>query len=92
MAYSYKVVRPFIDKEDGKEYKVGDEFPTDITNERVEQLFHKQNVYNEQYIALDVDAKATKAELLEIAEKHNVDVSQDDTNISMSHFWFKTTI
>lgn len=79
MAYSYKVVRPFIDKEDGKEYKVGDAFPTDITNERVEQLFHKQNVYNEQYIALDVDAKATKAELLEAAEKHNVDVSQDDT-------------
>jgi len=79
MAYSYNVVRPFIDKEDGKEYKVGDAFPTDITNERVEQLFHKQNVYNEQYIALDVDAKATKAELLEIAEKHNVDVSQDDT-------------
>ena len=79
MAYSYKVVRPFIDKEDGKEYKVGDDFPTDITNERVEQLFHKQNVYNEQYIALDVDAKATKAELLEIAEKHGVDVSKDDT-------------
>ena len=46
MAYSYKVVRPFIDKEDGKEYKLGDPFPTDITNERIEQLFHKQNVYN----------------------------------------------
>lgn len=41
---------------------------TDITNERIEQLFHKQNVYNEQYIALDVDSKATKAELLEVAE------------------------
>lgn len=79
MAYSYKVVRDFINKEDQKEYKVGDEFPTDITNERVEQLFHKQNVYNEQYIALDVDAKATKAELLEIAEKHGVEVSKDDT-------------
>ena len=35
MAYSYKVVRPFVDKEDGKEYKVGDEFPIDITNERL---------------------------------------------------------
>lgn len=79
MAYSYKVVRTFIDKESGKVYKVGDEFPTDITSERIEQLFHKQNVYNEQYIALDVDAKATKAELLEIAEKHGVDVSKDDT-------------
>lgn len=79
MTYSYKVVRPFVDKEDGKEYKVGDAFPTDITSERIEQLFHKQNVYNEQYIALDVDAKATKAELLEIAEKHGVDVSKDDT-------------
>lgn len=79
MAYSYKVVRDFINKEDQKEYKAGDEFPTDITNERIEQLFHKQNVYNEQYIALDVDSKATKAELLEVAEKHNVDVSKDDT-------------
>ena len=79
MAYSYKVVRTFIDKESGKVYKAGDEFPTDITNERIEQLFHKQNVYNEQYIALDVDAKATKAELLEVAEKHGVEVSKDDT-------------
>ena len=79
MSYSYKVVRDFINKEDQKEYKVGDEFPTDITNERIEQLFHKQNVYNEQYIALDVDSKATKAELLEVAEKHSVDVSKDDT-------------
>ena len=79
MTYSYKVVRTFIDKESGKEYKAGDEFPTDITNERIEQLFHKQNVYNEQYIALDVDSKATKAELLEVAEKHSVDVSKDDT-------------
>ena len=79
MAYSYKVVRDFINKEDQKEYKVGDEFPTDITSKRIDELFHKQNVYNKQYIALDVDAKATKAELLEIAEKHNVDVSKDDT-------------
>ena len=79
MAYSYKVVRTFIDKESGKVYKARDEFPTDITNERIEQLFHKQNVYNEQYIALDVDAKATKAELLEVADKHGVDVSKDDT-------------
>ena len=79
MTYSYKVVRTFIDKESGKVYKAGDEFPTDITNERIEQLFHKQNVYNEQYIALDVDSKATKAELLEVAEKHSVDVSKDDT-------------
>lgn len=79
MTYSYKVVRTFIDKESGKVYKAGDEFSTDITNERIEQLFHKQNVYNEQYIALDVDSKATKAELLEVAEKHSVDVSKDDT-------------
>ena len=79
MDYSYKVVRDFINKEDQKEYKVVDEFPTDITYKRIDELFHKQNVYNKQYIALDVDAKATKAELLEIAKKHNVDVSQDDT-------------
>ena len=26
MTYSYKVVRPFVDKEDGKEYKLGNEF------------------------------------------------------------------
>ena len=35
MTYSYKVVRPFVDKEDGKEYKLGNEFPTDITSEPV---------------------------------------------------------
>ena len=87
MTYSYKVVRPFVDKEDGKEYKLGHEFPTDITSERIEQLFHKQNVYNEQYIALDVDAKATKAELLEIAEKHGVDVSKDDTKAVIIKRW-----
>ena len=33
----------------------------------------------DRYIALDVDSKATKAELLEVAEKHSVDVSKDDT-------------
>ena len=38
MAYSYKVVRDFINKEDQKEYKVGDEFPTDITSKRIDEL------------------------------------------------------
>ena len=38
MAYSYEVVRPFVDAEDNKPYEVGDIYPTDITDERITQL------------------------------------------------------
>ena len=40
MAYSYEVVRPFVDAEDNKPYEVGDIYPTDITDERITQLLH----------------------------------------------------
>ena len=67
MAYSYEVVRPFVDAEDNKPYVVGDIYPTDITDERITQL-HADNKFNKQYIKLVVDDKNTKAELIEIAQ------------------------
>lgn len=79
MAYSLKVIREFIDKHDNKKYEVGDQFPTDISKKRINELFHKQNEFKEQYIALDVDSKSTKAELLEIAKDFDLEVSEHDT-------------
>ena len=79
MAYSYEVVRPFVDAEDNKPYEVGDIYPTDITNERITQLLHADNKYNQKYIKLVVDSKNTKAELIEIADKHGIEVSESDT-------------
>ena len=79
MAYSYEVVRPFVDAEDNKPYEVGDIYPTDITNERITQLLHADNKYNQKYIKLVVDDKNTKAELIEIADKHGIEVSENGT-------------
>ena len=79
MAYSYEVVRPFVDAEDNKPYVVNDIYPTDITDERITQLLHADNKYNKQYIKLVVDSKNTKAELIEIAHKHGIEVSENDT-------------
>ncbi|EGS38222.1 hypothetical protein SEVCU116_0373 [Staphylococcus capitis VCU116] len=79
MAYSYEVVRPFVDAEDNKSYEVGKPYPTDITDERITQLLHADNKYNKQYIKLVVDDKNTKAELIEIAQKHGIEVSEKDT-------------
>ena len=79
MAYSLKVVRKFIDKHDNKKYEVGDQFPKDISKKRINELFHKQNKFKEQYIALDVDSKSTKAELLDVAKTHGIEVSEHDT-------------
>ncbi|WP_270671378.1 hypothetical protein [Staphylococcus hominis] len=79
MAYSYEVVRPFVDAEDNKPYVVNDIYPTDITDERITQLLHGDNKYNKQYIKLVVDSKNTKAELIEIARKHGIEVSENDT-------------
>ena len=79
MAYSYEVVRPLVDAEDNKPYEVGDIYPTDITNERITQLLHADNKYNQQYIKLVADDKSTKAELIEIADKHGIEVSKIDT-------------
>ncbi|MCH4520182.1 hypothetical protein [Staphylococcus haemolyticus] len=79
MTYSYEVVRPFVDAEDKKPYEVGDIYPTDITDERINQLLHADNKYNQQYIKLVVNDKNTKAELIEIADKHGIEVSEKDT-------------
>lgn len=79
MAYSYEVVRPFVDADSKKPYEVGDIYPTDITDERIIQLLHADNKFNKQYIKLVVDDKNTKAELIEIAQKHGIEVSEKDT-------------
>ena len=79
MAYSYEVVRPFVDAHSKKSYIVGKPYPTDITDERITQLLHADNKYNKQYIKLVVDSKNTKAELIEIAHKHGIKVSESDT-------------
>lgn len=79
MAYSYEVVRPFVDADSKKSYIVGKPYPADITDERITQLLHADNKYNKQYIKLVVDSKNTKAELIEIARKHGIDVSENDT-------------
>ena len=79
MAYSYEVVRPFVDAEDNKSYEVGKPYPTDITDERITQLLHADNKINKQYIKLVVEDKNTKAELIEIAQKHGIEVSEKDT-------------
>ncbi|MCT2015169.1 hypothetical protein M3D50_11765 [Staphylococcus capitis] len=79
MAYSYEVVRPFVDADSKKPYEVGDIYPTDITDERIMQLLHADNKFNKQYIKLVVDDKNTKAELIEIAQKHGIEVSEKDT-------------
>ncbi|WP_338499859.1 hypothetical protein [Staphylococcus capitis] len=79
MTYSYEVVRPFVDADSKKPYEVGDIYPTDITDERITQLLHADNKFNKQYIKLVVDDKNTKAELIEIAQKHGIEVSEKDT-------------
>ncbi|MGX0910167.1 hypothetical protein [Staphylococcus caprae] len=79
MAYSYEVVRPFVDADSKKPYEVGDIYPTDITDERITQLLHADNKFHKQYIKLVVDDKNTKAELIEIAQKHGIEVSEKDT-------------
>lgn len=79
MAYSYEVVRPFVDADSKKSYIVGKPYPTDITDERITQLLHADNKYNKQYIKLVVDGKNTKAELIEIADKHGIEVSENGT-------------
>ncbi|WP_367122790.1 hypothetical protein V6D01_08830 [Staphylococcus capitis subsp. urealyticus] len=79
MAYSYEVVRPFVDADSKKPYEVGDIYPTDITDERITQLLHADNKFNKQYIKLVVDDKNTKAELIEIAQKHGIELSEKDT-------------
>ena len=42
-------------------------------------MLHADNKFNKQYIKLVVDDKNTKAELIEIAQKHGIEVSEKDT-------------
>ena len=77
MEFRYKVVRPFKDKHTGKYYTVGDTYECSL--KRFKELFFKDNAYNEQYLNVDVPNNAKKADLLEIAEAHNIKVSEDNT-------------
>lgn len=77
MDYQYKVIRPFKDKHTGKYYTVGDTYECSL--KRFKELFFKDNAYNEQYLNVDVPNNAKKAELLDIAEAHNIKVSADNT-------------
>ncbi|WP_441001679.1 hypothetical protein RGR08_11380 [Staphylococcus epidermidis] len=78
MTYSYEVVREFADANTQKKYIVGSDYPTDISSERINQLLHKENKYNQQYIKLVVDDKNTKEDLIDIANKHNIQISEKD--------------
>lgn len=77
MKVQYKVVRPFIDKDTKKRYAIGDIYECSL--ERFKELFFKDNAHNEQYISVDVTDNAKKADLLEVAEAHNIKVSDDNT-------------
>lgn len=77
MEFRYKVVRPFIDKDSKKRYEIGDTYECSVG--RFKSLFFKDNAYNEQYIVLDVLKNAKKADLLKIAEAHNIKVTEDNT-------------
>lgn len=78
MTYSYEVVREFTDANTQEKYIVGSDYPTDISSERINQLLHKENKYNQQYIQLVVDDKNTKEDLIDIANKHNIQISEKD--------------
>lgn len=75
---AYKVIKAFTDKDTGKSYKIGDAIE-ELDSVRFEVLFHKQNDYNERFISIDVDEEMTKAELLDIAEYHGIEVAKKAT-------------
>lgn len=83
MKYAYKVVREFTDKESGKKYVVGADYPANISKARVKTLLHKDNQYKEQYIAIVLDNDLTKAELIEVANDNNIEVSEKDTKANI---------
>lgn len=77
---TYEVVRNFNDKHTGTTYKVGDTYPTDQMNgKRFDELFNERNKYNEKYIKIAASDDLTKAELIQIAEDHNIEVNKKDT-------------
>ncbi|MDU0479922.1 hypothetical protein [Staphylococcus chromogenes] len=75
---AYKVIQAFKDKDTGKSYEVGDSIEH-LSPLRFEVLFHKQNEYNERFIAIDVDEEMTKAELFDIAEYHGIEFGKKAT-------------
>lgn len=83
MKYSYKVIREFTDKESGKKYVVGEDYPENISKTRVKALLHKDNQYKQQYIALELNDDLTKADLIEIANDNNIEVSEKDTKANI---------
>lgn len=51
----YIVVEPFLDRKDGKEYKVGDVYTGSTSPERIRQLMTKKNPYKEVFIKEKTD-------------------------------------
>ncbi|QDW82877.1 hypothetical protein DWB92_09605 [Staphylococcus chromogenes] len=79
---AYKVTKAFKDKDTGKSYEVGDSIEH-LSPLRFEVLFHKQNEYNERFIAIEVDEDMTKAELFEIAAHHGIEVNKKATKADL---------
>ena len=77
---AYEVIRNFTDKDTGTQYVVGDTYPNEqVDDKRFDELFNRNNKYNKQYIKIEVSDYLTKAELVQIAEDHNIDISKKDT-------------
>lgn len=78
----YKVVNPFNDKLTEKSYQKGD-IIEDVADDRLDALYLGNNPYDKQYIVIKSIDDATKSELVDIAEKHKVEVSKQDTKAEM---------
>ncbi|WP_342610252.1 hypothetical protein [Staphylococcus hsinchuensis] len=78
----YKVVNPFNDKVTEKSYQKGD-IIEDVADDRLDALYLGNNPYDKQYIVIKSIDDATKSELVDIAEKHKVEVSKQDTKAEM---------
>lgn len=75
----YKVLVPFRDKESDTPYMKG-AYIDSLSIKRYKELSNqKKNAYDTKFIAIDVVDKSRKADLLEIAEAHNIKVSEDNT-------------
>lgn len=75
----YKVLVPFRDKESDTPYVKGD-YIDNLSIKRYKELSNqKKNAYDTKFIAIDVVDNSKKADLLEIAETHNIKVSEDNT-------------
>ncbi|MDK9857631.1 hypothetical protein [Staphylococcus equorum] len=75
----YKVLVPFRDKESDTPYQQGD-YIDSLSIKRYKVLSNQiKNAYNTKFIVIDAVDNSKKADLLEIAEAHNIKVSQDNT-------------